>query len=118
MASLVVKALFSLTSIITEPVYYLNSVSARYDYVNGKRTDKLLGYTYTVTNIDTFDQIHVFVEQEKPLITTDKLHECQASGKKIYVEFTNATIKPYYSDRTHSIEDSIKAVSIQLVETD
>ena len=115
MASIVIKMLIELLSVIPYPVYYLNSVSVRFRYMNGQKTDQVAGYVYTVTNTETFDQIHVLVEQDKPLITPETLMELQQEGKKVFVEFDNAVVKPYYSERTKAIEDSIKADSIRRV---
>ena len=115
MPSLVLKMLIQLLSVIPYPKYYLNSVSVRFRYLNGQKTDQIAGYVYTVTNTETFDQIHVLVEQDKPLITPETLAEFQQEGKKVFVEFDNAVIKPYYSERTKSIEDSIKADAVRRV---
>ena len=115
MASLIVRMLIELLSVIPYPKYYLNSHSVRFRYLNGQKTDQIAGYVYTVTNTETYDQIHVFVEQDKPLITSETLAELQSEGKKVFVEFDNAIIKPYYSERTKSIEDSIKADAIRRV---
>ena len=41
--------------------------------------------------------------------------ELQQEGKKVFVEFDNAVVKPYYSERTKAIEDSIKADAIRRV---
>lgn len=115
MASLIVRMLIELLSVIPYSKYYLNSVSVRFRYLNGAKTDQIAGYVYTVTNTETFDQIHVLVEQDKPLITSEALTELQQEGKKVFVEFDNAVIKPYYSERTKSLEDSIKADAVRRV---
>lgn len=115
MASLVVKALLALKDIIPEPVYFWNDISPRYKYVDGKRTDEIVGHVYTATDIETYKQIHVLVEQNKPLLSQEKLIELQESGEKVFIEFQNATVKPYYSERTKSIEDSIKAENVTIV---
>lgn len=64
-----------------------------------------------------FEQIEVFVAGSTPLLTPERLEELQESGERVFVEFENAVVKPYYSERTHSIEDSIKADAVHLVET-
>lgn len=115
MASLIVRMLIELLSVIPYTKYYLNSISVRFRYLNGQKTAQVAGYVYTVTNTETFDQIHVLVEQDKPLITPEALTELQQEGKKVFVEFDNAVIKPYYSERTKSIEDSIKADAVRRV---
>lgn len=117
MASKILKMIFHLNEIIFEPVYYLNHISIRMKYENRQRTDEVAGYVYLVTNTDTFDQISVFVEQKKPLLEPEKLEELQNKGEKVFVEFENAVLKPYYSERTKSLEDSIKADNVTLVKS-
>ena len=115
MGSLFVKKPIDLSFLIPNPVFYLNSDSVRFRYVNGQKTDQIAGYVYTVTNTETFEQIHVLVEHDKPLITPVTLLELQQEGKKVFVEFDNAIVKPYYSEHTKAIEDSIKADAIRRV---
>ena len=117
MASLFLKRLFALKGIVAEPVYYCHGVKIIFRYENGTKTDEIQGYKYLATNTDTFEQIEVFVSGDKPLIPPEQLSELQESGERIFVEFENAVVKPYYSERTKSIEDSIKADAVHLVET-
>lgn len=114
MASLVVKALLALKDVVPEPIYNCNEISPRYKYVDGKRTDEISGYVYTATDIKKYTQIHVLVEQKKPLMTPEKLAELQAADQNVFIEFENAVVKPYYSERTKTIEDSIKADGVSL----
>lgn len=115
MASLLVKRLFALKDLIAEPVYYCNSIKVVFRYENGAKTDEIQGHKYLVTNTDTFTQLEVFVAGSKPLLTPERLEELQEAGERIFVEFHNAVVKPYYSERTHSIEDSIKAEAVKEV---
>ncbi len=117
MASLLVKRLFALKGLIAEPVYYCHGVRIIFRYENGTKTEEVQGHKYLVTNTDTFEQIEVFVAGSTPLLTPKRLEELQESGERVFVEFENAVVKPYYSERTHSIEDSIKADAVHLVET-
>ena len=117
MASLLVKRLFALKGLIAEPVYYCHGVRIIFRYENGAKTEEVQGHKYLVTNTDTFEQIEVFVAGSTPLLTPERLEELQESGERVFVEFENAVVKPYYSERTHSIEDSIKADAGHLVET-
>lgn len=117
MASLLVKRLFALKGLIAEPVYYCHGVRIIFRYENGTKTEEVQGHKYLVTNTDSFEQIEIFVPGNKPLLTPERLEELQESGERVFVEFENAVVKPYYSERTHSIEDSIKADAVHLVET-
>lgn len=102
-----------LVNLIEEQRFFLNKITARYVYENGQRTEQISGYLYTVTNIETFDQISIFVEQQKPLLPINKFESLRAEGGKIFVQFDEAIIRPYYSERTKQIEDSIRAKNVQ-----
>ena len=104
--------------ILPDPVFFLNEVAPRRNYVDGKVTDDIVGYTYVATNTGSFDQISVFIEQETPLITEEELLSLHEAGEKIFVEFKDAVLKPYYNERLKTIQDSIRATSIHQVATD
>ena len=57
----------------------------------------------------------MFIAGSTPLLTPERLEELQEAGERIFVEFENAVVKPYFNERTHSIEDSIKADAVTLV---
>ena len=106
MASLLVKRLFALKGLIAEPVYYCHGVRIIFRYENGTKTEEVQGHKYLVTNTDTFEQIEVFVAGSTPLLTPERLEELQESGERVFVEFENAVVKPYYSgDGTSSSND-------------
>lgn len=112
MSSLFNSRLVMLLSLQGVNIYYLLAVASRYAYKDGKRLNEILGQLYTVVNTETYETISVFVEQSTPLISQQELEELKNSGQKVFVQFDNAVVKPYYSERTHSIEDSIKADSV------
>lgn len=115
MSSLISGEKFPLEQFFSEPVFYLNAVTPRYAYEGQKRTDTILGYTYLATNTGNYRQIRVFMEG-RPVVEPDELLDMQEAEKKLFVEFTGAVVKPYYSERTRQLEDSIKAESVQTVE--
>lgn len=113
--SLLDKRFFPLENIVAEPVYYCNGDRFVYRYEGNQRTDEIIGVKYLVTNTATYEQLEVFVPGKKALIEPEKLEQLQESGEKVFVEFENAVLKPYYSERTRSIEDSIKADAVKRV---
>lgn len=116
MASIIMGRIIALLAIMSEEVFALLNVNVRYMYDSeNNRTNQISGYVYTVANTDTFERINVFVEQKKPLISNEELQKQRENGEKIFVEFDNAVIKPYFSTRTKTMEDSISAQAIQLV---
>ena len=101
---------------LPEPVYYLNEIRPRWEYVEGKMTGKILGFNYTVTNIDSYDQITVFVPGTDPVIPIEQLIELHDEGQKAYVELVNPLVRPYFNEALQAVADSIKAEDIKLVE--
>lgn len=116
MASILLQSKVPVESLIKEPTYYLNRITPRKVYKDGKATDDILGYVYTVTNTETYQQIDVLVEQKEALIDQIDLEQMQENGEKLFVEFADAYIKPYYSVKTKSIEDSIRAKAVKQTE--
>lgn len=115
MSSLFAKKRTKLNLVIPDSEFYLNNVGVKKVFEDKKPTDKIAGYVYTVTSMSTFDQINVLVEHTTPVIEPNELEALQEAGEKVFVEFENATLKPYYSDRTKSLEDSIKADNVYIV---
>jgi len=115
--SLVTKKGILLENLVPEPIYFLNRITTRFKYnADNQRTEDVLGFNHVVTNTEVFEQLNVFVETKKPIITPEKLSELQDSGTKVFVELENAIVKVYYSERTRSIEDSVKADSIKILD--
>lgn len=105
-----------LTDFMSDPTFVLKGISPRYKYENNARTEQLLGYNYRVVNRSSFDTIIVTVNQATPIISLERMQEADDADENIIVEITGATVTPYYSERTKSVEDSIKATSIKLVD--
>lgn len=118
MASILLQSKVALSSLIEEPTYYLNRITPRKVFKDGKATDDILGYVYTVTNTETYQQIDVLVEQKEALIDQTALEQMQENGEKLFVEFADAYIKPYYSTKTKAVEDSIRAKAVSVIEAD
>lgn len=104
-----------LVYLIAGLTYFLNEIAVRYIYEDGKRTDEVAGYVYTVTNTESFDQINVLVEGTTPLMPIEKFNALRAENEKVFVRFENAVVRPYYSETMKSIQDSIKATGIEQV---
>ena len=118
MASILLQSKVALSSLIEKPTYYLNRITPRKVFKDGKATDDILGYVYTVTNTETYQQIDVLVEQKEALIDQTALEQMQENGEKLFVEFADAYIKPYYSTKTKAVEDSIRAKAVSVIEAD
>ena len=52
---------------------YVADIYPWYEYVNGKRTDRLLGYQYILVNRDGYDKFSVKVAETKPLLTKEEI---------------------------------------------
>ena len=110
--SVILRKLLKLEDFLPANVFCLNEVKARPNYEDGKPTGAIAGYVYTATDTTLYTKIEIFVEYQKPLITPEELAEKQDAGEPVFVEFTNAIIKPYYNSAMKCICDSIRAKSI------
>lgn len=103
----------------TERVYVLLDIAPVYEYDSeNKKTDKVLGWAYTVANTDSFEKYRIKVAGTKPIISRDALIAKRENGIKTFVEFDNATVKMYWSASTKTYEDSFKADGISLVKNE
>lgn len=99
------KQKFALLSI--RPVY-------KYD-MNGKKTEVIVSWKYSVANVDSFEKYDIKVASANPIIAPELLKTKRDFGERMFVQFENATIKMYRSSNG-TLEDSIKADSIDFVE--
>jgi len=113
MKALSTKKGIPLVHLIAEPTFFLNEISVRFNYKDGKRTDEVTGYVYTVTNVETFDQLNIMVEGKAPLMSIDEFNSLREKNEKVFVKFDNAVLRPYYNETLKSIQDSIKATAIE-----
>jgi len=70
----------------------LLGVAPYYEYVDGKKTEKLLGYKYNIVEDKTFEKFSVKIASKAPVITQEQV---DASKERIKVTFENAFAKPY-----------------------
>lgn len=102
-----------------EMVFILLGLKVIKEYdTDGKPTENITGFRYTVVNTDSFEKYEIKVEGTKPLISAELLAEKRENGEKVYVEFENATLKMYWNSRLNAYADSFKADGIHFVETE
>lgn len=117
MASKILNKSLPMELIYLEIVLLLLGVYELYEYVNGIKTENIIGFTYECVELQNFDKIRIKIKgQKKPLITNEELQKRRESGEKLYVEFLNPTITPYFNGK--SIEDSFAAEDISFVKTE
>ena len=104
-----------LTVVVSSNQFVLKGVSPRYTYTDGKRTETIEAFSYKLVDPESFDTFTVSVAHTVPVVTPEALRGANEAGQHILVELEEATITPYYSERTHTIEDSIKAAEIRRV---
>lgn len=99
--------------------YVLLDISPVYEYDSeNKRTDKIVGWAYTVANTESFEKYRIKVAGARPIIARDALIAKRENGIKTFVEFDNAVVKMYWSSSTKTFEDSFKADGISLVKNE
>lgn len=106
------KVQFQLSQIIGNIRLILIGAMPTYEYVNGKRTDKVIGTTYMVVmNGGTYEKFTVKTPEIENAIDSDYI----ASNSQIFVEFENAVCK-LYTDTNGRIQISVKADAINIVD--
>lgn len=127
MATLLLKKLYNRIPFevtFKDGVFILLGVEQDVEYVDGKRTDNVIGTKYEVVDTLGFEKIKVKVKgQLEPIISNEELQTMRDSGKKVAVEFINGidtlylrTVNKGTSNEKQTVEDSFSADDVKLVE--
>lgn len=97
--------------------FYVDSVRPAYDYVDGERTSKILGYRYEVASEKTRDTMDILVEQDIPLITDDDIQKKALLNLdiKINIELSKLYCRPKeisYGTTTYTFFCKGEAISL------
>ena len=115
--SLVINKRIDLGALYPEMLFLLLRVTPIMEYDNeGKRTDKVIAYAYECVETKDFTHLKVRVDSLELPITNEGLQKLREEGEKVAVEFINPTIMAYINRTTNTIEDSIRADAVRLVE--
>ncbi len=112
-------------AIFKDRIFILLTVEAEVEYVEGKRTDKVIGMKYEVAEPMDFHKFKVKVKgQLEPIISNDELQALRQDQKRVLVEFIGGvdtlyrkTVNRGASYENPVIEDSFSAEDVKLVET-
>ena len=110
--------------IFKDCIFIIIFIEPEHQYVDGKKTDVIVGYKYEVVDTVDFNKFKVKIKgQSKPLMTNEALQELRDSGKKVLVEFVDGVDTPYTKienkgrpNENTTLEDSFSAKDILLVE--
>ena len=87
------------------------SVTPVYEYVDGKKTEKIIATKYTVADAKTYKNLDVRVNKPKALITSEMI---ESSEERFFVSFQNAVLHPYRIEYGNVL-CSIVADDIQII---
>lgn len=118
MPSMILRKKIPLRDIFKKIDFICLEIEPMFEFVEGKRTEQIEGYRYTVVDTADFNRIKVKIRQPAPLMADDDLQQLRANGDTIFVVFENGYLMPYWSSKTQTIEDSFGAEGIHLVEKD
>lgn len=101
-----------LDEIMLSDKFIVKGVTPVYAYENGKRTDKIQGYRYTLIDPEVYETFDIKVKGTNPVITNEMVTDRE---NRVYVALENAIIKPYkieYGRVSCSVvADSIRVLS-------
>ena len=98
----------------------LTDQSEQFEYINGEKTEKLIGIRVSVVSpMRNFQTFNVKVEVARLMkLTDEEIDEACASMKPIWVRFTDFKAKPYASSNGKGIAYSCSASDVEIVEAD
>lgn len=106
------KINFPLSQLLGETQLILLGATPTYEYVDGKKTDHIIGTTYQVVqNGGTYEKFKVKVSDADLPVESDFIKN---ATNPIFVAFTNAFCK-LYTDNRGQIQVSVKADAITVL---
>lgn len=119
LVSVVIGRRVPLSTYFQDMIFILLVIGENREFIDGRWGDRITGYTYDCVDTHDFRHLRVKIEgQETPLMTNDELQELRESGKQVGIEFVNATVMPYFNNKSQSLEDSFRADDVRLVSTE
>jgi len=105
---------YSLEQFVKSDVFALLGVTPLAEYVDGKRTNNITGYRYTVADPQTFKNFEVRVLDASSKITDVTFQDAKG---RLWVSFTNAYLTPFSMNFT-KVDCKVTADAITLVKKD
>lgn len=99
-----------LTQIFSTNKFALLDVNPIQEYVNGQRTDKVIGTRYSLADAETFKNFDVKVSNPTPIVNKKTLE----NSPRIWVSLENAKVMPY-SMKYGKCECTITANEVKVV---
>ena len=91
--------------------FYLKNISKIFEYVDRNKTDKVIGYCYTVINVGNLEECKVKVKSLIPLISEKEL---DAAENYVRVHFIGAKVRYYVLN--NRLGASITADDVELID--
>lgn len=113
--SLLVGRRISGEKLFRDSDFVLKGIRPAYKYVDGTKTEEVVGYTYEIVETGNYDKFRVKVEGTEPLLSQDELAQENMAGHAVMVEFDNLSIMPYINRERGAIYDSIRADAVRIV---
>ena len=113
--SVLLKKRIPLTNIIGTDVFVALTNLPVYRYVDGRRTDEVVGWRYDVVDEIKYDRYSIKVQGE-PLMSNEEL-QAMREHEKVMLQFEKPSVYLYYNSQTKLYEDSYSAEAVMYVPT-
>lgn len=118
MSSFIINKSIPLSYVISEGTFLLKVIVETKGYdATGQPTGEIVGYTLTLVELLGFERFKAKVPKIKLPITPEELKEKSSNQERVFIELEDAYLKPYFSSRTKSVEDSINAKGFAVVDS-
>ena len=113
--SVLLKKRIPLTNIIGTDVFVALTILPVYRYVDGRRTDEVVGWRYDVVDEIKYDRYSIKVQGE-PLMSNEEL-QAMREHEKVMLQFEKPSVYLYYNSQTKLYEDSYSAEAVSIKKT-
>lgn len=101
----------SLDEVMPSDKFILKEVAPVYAYADGKRTDKIEAYRYTLVDPESFDTFDVKIKGATPIVTSEMVADKE---NRFWVALDNAIVKPFKMEYG-KVSCSVVADSIRIL---
>lgn len=104
-----------LSDFVENENFALLNVSPVFEYLNGERTERVIGYKYKVADPDLFLNFDVKVLGKDAIIEQKEIDILSKNNDRLYVCFVNAILRPF-SISYGKVNCTIVADNVKFVE--
>lgn len=113
--SMLINRRIPLSALLPTETFELIGIRSIFKYDDdGKRTNEIVGFVYSVGETTNYDIFDIKVEGKYPIISPDDFKRRRENKERFYVQFDNPTVTMYWNSSKEQYTDSFKADAVKM----